>query len=255
MLNFVFWLFGGLLIAVGLYAFVDKWQMTGSVRVENVYDIILNISLVMIIAGTVVFIVSFAGCVGALRENTCLLKFYSLWLLVFFLLEMGVAIVGFIFPHTLQSLLEESFTDKIIQTYREDPDLQNFIDFGQKEFKCCGLSRVGYLDWSKNEYFNCSSPSTEGCGVPFSCCINATNIAGGLVNNMCGNGVQKTPVSEANKKVWTSGCIEIVRSWAERNLYTIAGFALGIALSQLFVIYLTKTLEGQIELQKSRWHS
>lgn len=58
---------------------------------------------------------------------------YSLCLLVFFLLEMGVAIVGFVFPHTLQSLLEESFTEKIIQTYREDIDLQNFIDFGQQE--------------------------------------------------------------------------------------------------------------------------
>lgn len=46
-----------------------------------------------------------------------------------------MAIVGFVFPHTLQSLLEESFTDKIIQTYREDPDLQNFIDFGQQEVK------------------------------------------------------------------------------------------------------------------------
>lgn len=78
MLNFVFWLFGGLLIGVGLYAFVDKWQATGSVRVENVYDVILNISLVMVIAGAVVFVVSFAGCVGALRENTCLLKFQLL---------------------------------------------------------------------------------------------------------------------------------------------------------------------------------
>lgn len=48
---------------------------------------------------------------------------------------MGIAIVGFVFPHTLQSLLEESFTDKIIQTYREDPDLQNFIDFGQQKVK------------------------------------------------------------------------------------------------------------------------
>lgn len=70
-------LFGGLLIGVGLYAFYDKWQATGSIRVENVYDVVLNISLVMVIAGGVVFIVSFAGCVGALRENTCLLKFVS----------------------------------------------------------------------------------------------------------------------------------------------------------------------------------
>lgn len=51
------------------------------------------------------------------------------------------------------------------------------------------------------------------------------------------------------------GCIEIVRVWAERNLYTIAGIALGAALSQLLVIYLAKTLEGQIDLQKSRWSS
>ena len=56
---------------------MDKWQATGSVRVENVYDVVLNISLVMLIAGGVVFVVSFAGCVGALRENTCLLKFVS----------------------------------------------------------------------------------------------------------------------------------------------------------------------------------
>lgn len=93
LLNFIFWvnifgiysyfskwcfqLFGGLLIGIGLYAFVDKWQLTGWVKLENVYDVILNISLVMVIMGGVVFIVSFAGCVGALRENTCLLKFVS----------------------------------------------------------------------------------------------------------------------------------------------------------------------------------
>lgn len=46
---------------------------------------------------------------------------------------MAVAIMGFVFPHTMQSMLEESFTDKIIHTYREDPDLQNFIDFAQQE--------------------------------------------------------------------------------------------------------------------------
>lgn len=75
---FITQLFGGLLIGVGLYAFVEKWQTTGSIRMENVYDVVLNISLVMVIAGGVVFVVSFAGCIGALRENTCLLKFVSI---------------------------------------------------------------------------------------------------------------------------------------------------------------------------------
>lgn len=255
LLNFIFWLLGGLLIGIGLYAFFDKWESSGLLKLETFYDVILNIALVLVIIGAIIFVVSFAGCVGALRENTCLLKFYSLCLLVFFLLEMLVAVIGFVFPHRMQETLEESFTDKIIHMYRDDADLQNLIDFAQQEFKCCGLSSEGYMDWSKNEYFNCSSPSVEKCGVPFSCCINATDISSGLVNIMCGYGAQQSSVAEAGKKVWTTGCIEVVRFWAERNLYTIAGVALGVALSQLLVINLAKTLEGQIELQRSRWYS
>ena len=77
MIEVMLQLFGGLLIGIGLYAFVDKWQLTGSVKLENVYDVILNVSLIMVLMGGVVFIVSFAGCVGALRENTCLLKFVT----------------------------------------------------------------------------------------------------------------------------------------------------------------------------------
>uniref|UniRef100_A0A182K8X8 Tetraspanin n=1 Tax=Anopheles christyi TaxID=43041 RepID=A0A182K8X8_9DIPT len=253
LLNFIFWLFGGLLIGIGFYAFVDKWQATGLIKLETFYDIVLNLSLVMIIAGAIVFVVSLAGCLGALRENTCLLKFYSLCLLVFFLCEMAIAITAFVFPHKVNAVLEESFTDKIITTYRDDPDLQNLIDFAQQEFHCCGLSNEGYLDWGKNEYFNCSSPSVEKCGVPYSCCINATDISSGLVNIMCGYHIQQQSVAAASKKIWTNGCIEIVRVWAERNLYVIAGIALGAAISQLFIIYLAKTLEGQIDLQKSSW--
>ena len=40
-------------------------------------------------------------------------------------------------------------------------------------------------DWSKNEYFNCTTnpednPSVERCGVPFSCCLtqSAQNVSG-----------------------------------------------------------------------------
>lgn len=68
---------GGILVGVGLYAFFEKWKGTGYSLVLNAEQMILDISIIMLIVGFVMFTVSFAGCVGALRENSCLLKFVS----------------------------------------------------------------------------------------------------------------------------------------------------------------------------------
>lgn len=64
-------------MAAGTFAFYEKWNTMGSIKLNTFSDVILNISLVLIIAGQIIFIVSFAGCIGALRENTTLLKFVS----------------------------------------------------------------------------------------------------------------------------------------------------------------------------------
>lgn len=60
----------------------------------------------------------------------------------------------------------------MIQSYRDDPDLQNLIDWIQKDWlHCCGVTN--YRNWESNIYFNCSSKSVgsvEACGVPSSCC-------------------------------------------------------------------------------------
>lgn len=64
LLNFMFWLFGGLLIGVGLYSFLDKFKATGLIKVDTYYDVLLNVSIVLLLAGVIVFIVSFCGCLG-----------------------------------------------------------------------------------------------------------------------------------------------------------------------------------------------
>ena len=60
----------------------------------------------------------------------------------------------------------------MIQSYRDDPDLQNMIDWIQRQWlHCCGVNN--YRNWESNVYFNCSSKilgSIEACGVPASCC-------------------------------------------------------------------------------------
>jgi len=262
MFNFLFWLMGVLLLGIGTYAVIDKWASGEGFRLENVYDIIFNLAFLLIICGGVISIVSFAGCIGALRENMCLLKFYSFCLLMFFLVEMALAALGFIFPYKVSGFLEGTLSDEFIQNYRDDLDFQNLIDLVQKDFECCGISNEGYRDWSKNPYFNCTekredNPSVERCGVPFSCCLRDVQTElnnDGLVNIMCGFGVQELKDEKTVvKKVHTKGCIHKLQQYFEKNLFTVGIVALCVAVTQLGVIWLSRTLEGQIENQRSLW--
>ena len=55
---------------------------------------------------------------------------------------------------------------------------------------CLHVCDKGYLDWNKNEYFNCTearadNPSPERCGVPYSCCIHGDN-EDSMINLQCG---------------------------------------------------------------------
>lgn len=102
------------------------------------------------------FCVKLVECYIRLKLNIICSLQYSLCLLIFFLLEMAIAIMGFVFPHKMQSVLEEQFTDKIIHTYREDVDLQNLIDFAQQEVrnssKSFVLHKINYV-YLKHFYF------------------------------------------------------------------------------------------------------
>lgn len=74
---FLLQLIGGAMIGIGAWAFEEKNRFQ-QVAVETVFDIIFDISIVFIAIGIITFVLGFAGCVGALRENCCLLKFVSI---------------------------------------------------------------------------------------------------------------------------------------------------------------------------------
>lgn len=46
-------------------------------NIGELTEFFIDPGLIFIIAGTIIFIIGFAGSVGALRENTCLLMFVS----------------------------------------------------------------------------------------------------------------------------------------------------------------------------------
>ncbi|XP_014673468.1 PREDICTED: tetraspanin-33-like [Priapulus caudatus] len=168
---------GGFMAAIGLYAFVEKEQAAAAAaagRATTTYAL-LDPATLMLIAGSVAFVVAFLGCTGALRENTCLLRTYTCMMIVLFI--GVVATTGATFTLLLSEpgstrLAPDALLRRAIALYQHDSSLSYLIDALQKKLQCCGVGPGGYRDWNLNPTFNCSdsNPAVERCGVPASCC-------------------------------------------------------------------------------------
>ncbi|KAF0041409.1 hypothetical protein F2P81_007307 [Scophthalmus maximus] len=224
--SFLFWVFSLLIVAIGVYAKVQK--ATDTVR----DTFLIDPAVILIVAGVVMFFITFCGCIGALRENIRLLK------------TLAIAILGFFYSDQTRDALGK-FVKKAIVHYRDDLDLQNLMDYIQKEFKCCGWNN--YTDWSWNLYFNCTqtNPSSERCSVPYSCCTPVPGEA--VINTMCGFGAQTQNYLEANKSIYPVGCADRAVMWIESHLLLVGALALGLALPQIAGIVLSQILISQIQ--------
>lgn len=249
--NVLFWLLGLGIMTIGVWAWSEKDTFNNLTKVANVA---LDPAFMLICIGTLTFVIGFTGCVGALRENTCLLAAYALFLSILLLFEMTAGILGFIFKDWIKSQATIGFQTFIVH-YREDPDQQNLIDWIQEDWlQCCGIE--GPKDWDRNNYFNCSSHdvgSREACGVPFSCCKRRINEL--IKNKQCGYDVRKPGYRyDLAKIINDKGCIIAVEEWIEKNIITIATFAIFILFFQILGICFAQNLRADIFAQKAKWH-
>lgn len=245
--NIIFWLVGVAFLAIGLWAWSEKGVLSNISSITNMSG--LDPVWLFLVVGFVMFILGFAGCIGALRENTLLLKFFSVFLGIIFFLELTAGVLAFVFKDGIKEQLNE-FIKKNIKAYRDDIDLQNLIDFTQSYWECCGLKNPD--DWDQNIYFNCTKEnhSREKCGVPFSCCLK--NLTGDVINTQCGYDVRnETKKNERKQYINVEGCERQFETWLQNNLTLVAGIFVGIALLQIFGICLAQSLMSDIEAIRS----
>ncbi|XP_016369158.1 CD9 antigen [Sinocyclocheilus rhinocerous] len=92
--NFIFWLMGSLVLAVGLWLRLDP--NTVSLLEEGGPDTFFIGVYILIAAGGLVMLVGFFGCCGAVRESQCLLGLFFACLLVIFGAEVAAGVFGFL---------------------------------------------------------------------------------------------------------------------------------------------------------------
>ncbi|XP_062850224.1 tetraspanin-5a isoform X2 [Trichomycterus rosablanca] len=246
--NIIFWLLGVAILGIGLWAWSEKGVLSNISSITDLGG--LDPVWLFVMVGGIMFILGFAGCIGALRENTILLKFFSVFLGIIFFLELTVGVLAFVFKDWIRDQVQ-FFINNNIRAYRDDIDLQNLIDFTQDYWHCCGAFKAD--DWNLNVYFNCTetNPSREKCGVPFSCCTNKSAVD--VINRQCGYDVRAKEEMDQIHYINVSGCVPEFEKWLQNNLTIVAGIFIGVALLQIFGICLAQKLVKEIEAVQASW--
>ncbi|XP_030377655.1 tetraspanin-17 isoform X1 [Scaptodrosophila lebanonensis] len=250
--NVLIWMIAVLVLAVGIWSWSEKDMFR---NITKLNFIALDPAFVLILLGAITFLIGFTGSVGALRENTCLLGTYAIFLSVLLLAEIGFCALAFVLKD--KGWIKDQATEGLrafIKHYREDPDQQNLIDWIQEDWlQCCGID--GPKDWDNNNYFNCSSVekgSREACGVPFSCCRRHPQEL--IKNKQCGYDVRKEDHNNELSKIYEKGCVQSGEEWIEHNLIIISTAVIGVMFFQILGICFAQNLRADIYAQKSKWH-
>ncbi|XP_075731167.1 uncharacterized protein LOC142774582 isoform X2 [Rhipicephalus microplus] len=251
-MNLLIWLMGLTLLLVGAYAYVDTWTQTdipSSSTTYNIYSMfVIKMEITVMLFGTVTMSLSFCGCVGALRENTCLLNVYSSFITALLLLNLLAGLVVFFLPSQIKKLLSETFSMELIVHYRDSPDFQRLMDSIQERMQCCGISKRNFRDWNANMYFNCSraNPSSERCSVPYSCCKRNTTEQ--VVSLSCGRNVLNMTDYDAWFQVYTGNCLDSAHRYVRENVTIITGLCLVFVIVLAFVQMVTQALIDEIQI-------
>ncbi|KAL1132111.1 hypothetical protein AAG570_010069 [Ranatra chinensis] len=177
-------------------------------------------SIALIVIGVIVFIIAFFGCCGAIRESSCMMTTYAVFLLVILVIEIAIGIIVIVFVKDIRKPMKESM-EKLFDDYSKDTDAKEAVDSIQRDLHCCGADRTTY--W--------------GPQVPPSCCRDAhKDDKGGYVT--C--------------ETWDVDCSKAVTQLVQKWGRALGGIAIGVACVELLGVILALCLASSIRRNERR---
>ncbi|XP_027524909.1 tetraspanin-15-like isoform X2 [Corapipo altera] len=218
----LFSILGLVILCIGIYAEVERQKH------KTLEGIFLAPAVILLLLGVTMFVVSFVGMVGSLRDNRTLLKTFFWVLLVIFLTELLLLFIEIIFENKMNEVFHSNIQEGI-RHYYDDLDFKNILDFVQQKFSCCGGDE--YRDWGVNQYHSCNSSGPLACGVPYTCCIRKA--PGEVVNTLCGYRTLDKERLELLSIIHVRGCIHAVGLWLKDNFEATLGIVCSLLLPQV----------------------
>lgn len=222
--NFLFCLCGLALLIPGILVETNL----GSISEKTAESIgqIEGAAIAVIVIGSIIFVIAFFGCCGAIRESHCMIVTYSVLLLTILVIQVGIAIWAFVSLKNLEAGTIEDALKGPVNEYWQKESSRTEVDLIQETLHCCGAT--GPRDWATG--------SGNGT-LPWSCC----------------------EVKEPNKHAacsyndhYTTGCGQKLSDFLKMVGKGLGGIALGIAGVELLGIIFALCLANSIRNEDRR---
>ncbi|XP_058598021.1 tetraspanin-8 [Neofelis nebulosa] len=220
--NFLFWLCGIVILAIAIWVRVSKDGQEILSPGDSSTNPYVSVNI-LIAVGSVIMILGFLGCCGAVKESRCMLLLFFIGLLLILLLQVAAGILGATFKSESERILNETLYENVKLLEAADNDAKAFqkalAEF-QEEFKCCGLVN-GPADWGNNFQQNskscaCPGPSDSSCTL------------------------------YDGKHVYKQPCISLIKDVVAKHILIVIGIAFGLAVIEILGLVFSMVLYCQI---------
>lgn len=160
-LNLIFWAAAGVLCYVGAYVFItyDNYDHF----FEDTYTLIP--AVIIIAVGALLFIIGLIGCCATVRESYCGLVTFVVILLLVFMTEVAVVVLGYVYRAKVEDEVNNSIKEVFDEYNGTNSNAQSrAIDYVQRQLQCCGIHN--YSDWQYTHWYE----ESKNNSVPSSCC-------------------------------------------------------------------------------------
>ncbi|KAM7130940.1 tetraspanin-8 [Ciconia maguari] len=223
--NFLFWVCGSIILGVSIWIRVSK---DAQQELEIDSSLFAGVDL-LIAVGSIIMVLGFLGCCGAIKESRCMLLLFFIGLLLILILQVTGGVLGAVYRSQIETSVNKTLLSSVnsLQSSTEESKVfqEKFQKF-ERMNQCCGLLN-GPTDWGKN--FNAPFGNNKICECELE------DASTDLCTNFQG------------RYIYKKSCGDVIIEYLKDHLLIIMGIAFGLTIIEILGLVFSMSLYCQIQ--------